>query len=197
MASAHALAAQAARLNREAGGPAIPALYFFTDPERTPDPVALARRLPRGAAVVYRHFGAPGRARTARQLAAIARTRGLVLLIGADPELARRVGADGVHWPQRLAPCVRGAGLVTVAAHDAEALTRAEALGADACVLGPVFPTRSAAANRPLGLFRASQLARAAHVPVIAIGGVNVGTAARLSGRGFAGVAAVDAFVGA
>ncbi len=197
MASAHALAAQAARLNREAGGPAIPALFFFTDPQRTPDPVAIARRLPRGAAIVYRHFGAPQRARTARRLAAIARTRGLFLLIGADPELALRVGADGVHWPQRLAPRLRGVGLVTAAAHDAQALAGAEALGADACVLGPVFATRSASANPPLGLFRASQMARATHMPVIALGGVNAENAARLCGRGFAGVAAVDAFVGA
>lgn len=197
MGPAHALAAQAARLNREAGALAIPALYFFTDPQRTPDPVAIARRLPRRTAVVYRHFGAPERAATARRLAAIARARGLFLLIGADPELAGRVGADGVHWPQRLAAHARNAGLVTVAAHDAQALAQAEAMGAHACVLGPVFATRSAAANRPLGLFHASQLARAARLPVIAIGGVNAENAARLRGRGFAGVAAVDAFVGA
>jgi thiamine-phosphate pyrophosphorylase len=195
MASSHALAAQAARLNREAGAPAIPALFFFTDPERTPDPAAVARRLPRATAIVYRHFGAPERARMARRLAAIARARGLVLLIAADPELARRVGAAGVHWPQRLAPHARGAGLMTVAAHDAQALARAEALGADACVLGPVFATRSASAHPPLGLFRASQLARAARVPVIALGGVSARSAARLAGRGFAGIAAVDAFL--
>lgn len=183
------------RLNRAAGAPAIPALFFFTDPARTPDPVAVARRLPRGTAIVYRHFGAPERERTARRLARIAHARGLLLLIGADPELAQRVGADGVHWPQRLAPCKRDGGLVTVAAHDAQAASRAESLGADACVLGPVFTTRSASANPPLGLFRASQIARAARLPMIALGGVNAKTAARLTGRGFAGFAAVDAFL--
>jgi thiamine-phosphate pyrophosphorylase len=183
------------RLNRAAGAPAIPALYFFTDPARTPDPIAVAQRLPRGTAVVYRHFGAPERARVARRLAGVARARGLVLLIAADPDLAQRVGADGVHWPQRLAPRERGAGLVTVAAHDAQAAAAAAGLGADACVLGPVFPTRSASANPPLGLFRASQIARATGVPVIALGGINARTAARLTGRGFAGFAAVEAFL--
>ncbi|MGH6950174.1 MAG: thiamine phosphate synthase, partial [Vitreimonas sp.] len=147
------------------------------------------------AAIVYRHFGAPERTRTARRLARIARSRELFLLIGADPELAQRVSADGVHWPQRLAPRERGSGLVTVAAHDAQAVARTESLGADACVLGPVFATRSTSANPPLGLFRASQIARAARVPVIALGGVNAKTAARLTGRGFAGIAAVDAFL--
>jgi thiamine-phosphate pyrophosphorylase len=193
MGSAHALAAQAARLNRDAGSPPIPALFFFTDPVRTPDPCAVAARLPRATAVVYRHFGAAERRRVARRLATIARTRGLVLLIAADPALAARVGADGVHWPQRLLPRARGPGLVTAAAHDADALARAEAMGADACVLGPVFATRSSSENAPLGLFRASRLARAARLPVIALGGVNARTAARLGGRGFAGVAAVEA----
>ena len=40
MGDQHALARLARRLNRDAGAPPIPALYFFTDPERTPDPVA-------------------------------------------------------------------------------------------------------------------------------------------------------------
>jgi thiamine-phosphate pyrophosphorylase len=107
------------------------------------------------------------------------------------------VGAEGVHWPQRMIPDKRGAGLVTIAAHDAVGLARATALGADACVLGPVFATRSAAGRTPLGLFHASQMARAAKLPVIALGGINAKTAAQLPGRGFAGLGAVDAFLDA
>lgn len=193
MGSARVLAGQARRLNQEVGSPAIPGLYFFTDPLRAPDPLTIAARLPRGSAVVYRHFGALERARTARRLAAICRARGLVLLIAADPALARRVGAAGVHWPERLLPSRRqGPGLVSVAAHSPAALARAVLFGADCCVLGPVFSTASASGNAPLGLFRASQLARAAAVPVIALGGVNTDTAQRLAGRGFAGLAAVE-----
>lgn len=198
MSALQALAAQAARLNRQAGAPPIPSLFFFTDPERTPDPAAIARRLPAGAAVVYRHFGAANRAGTARRLARIAKARGLVLLIAADPALAAAVGAAGVHWPQRLAGNARrGPGLMTVSAHDAAGVVQAGALGADACVLAPIFPTQSSSGRAPLGLFRASQLARASSVPVIALGGVNTRTAARLSGRGFAGLAAVEALAGA
>jgi thiamine-phosphate pyrophosphorylase len=195
MGSPHRLAALARRLNRDAGGPAIPALFFFTDPKRTPDPVAAAKRLPRGTAVVYRHFGAPDRAHIARQLAAICRDRTLALLIAADPDLARRVGADGVHWPEaRIAPRA-GPGLVTAAAHSAEAIARAAAYGANACVLSPIFPTRSKPRREPLGLFRASQLARRSAIPVIALGGVTAHNAQLLAGRGFAGVAAIDALM--
>ena len=48
--------------------------------------------------------------------------------------------------------------------------------------------------NPPLGLFHASQMARSARLPVVALGGVDARSARCLSGRGFAGIAAVDAF---
>lgn len=41
----------------------------------------------------------------------------------------------------------------------------------------------------------ASQIARGAALPVIALGGINVGNARKLAGRGFAGLAAIDAFL--
>jgi len=194
MRSSHQLAALARRLNREAGKPGAPSLFFLTDPERTPDPVAVARTLPRGTAVIYRHFGSEDRERVARKLADVCRSRALVLLIAADPELAWHIGADGVHWPEALLPAKRdGARFVTAAAHSAKAIARAAALGVDSCLLSPIFATRSASPNAPLGLFHASQIARGAAIPVIALGGVNADTARRLAGRGFAGLAAVDA----
>jgi thiamine-phosphate pyrophosphorylase len=196
MGSIHALAAQARRLNSEVGAAGIPALYFFTDPLRTPDPIAITKRLPRGTAVVYRHFGSDERASVARRLAAISHSRGLFLLIAADRALARRVGAAGVHWPEKRMPTQRdhAFAIETASAHSAEALARAVAFGADACVLAPVFDTRSASGNAALGLFHASQMARAARLPVIALGGIDAKNARTLSGRGFAGLAAVDAF---
>jgi thiamine-phosphate pyrophosphorylase len=85
--------------------------------------------------------------------------------------------------------------LVTAAAHDADAIAKANAAQLDACVLSPIFPSRSASAQSELGLFRASQLARASAIPVVALGGVNASNAKRLAGRGFAGVAAIDALI--
>jgi thiamine-phosphate pyrophosphorylase len=133
----------------------------------------------------------------ARKLATICRARRLVLLVAADPELAARVGATGVHWPERKLPAARDArfNLVTASAHSREAAVRAAAWGASACILGPVFETKSESGNAPLGLFRASQIARGSTIPVIALGGIAPRSARRLSGRGFAGFAAVDAFL--
>ncbi|MBL8535820.1 MAG: thiamine phosphate synthase [Hyphomonadaceae bacterium] len=194
MRSVHALAALARQLNRSAGAPPVPALYFMTDPARTPDPATIARRLPRGTAIVYRHFGAADRRRTARNLAALARDRGLILLIAADADLAAKVGAGGVHWPQRLLWRAERFGVTTVSAHNIGDVAHAERFGADAVILGPVFQTASASGNPPLGLFRASQLARKSPLPVIALGGVNARSSTHLAGRGFSGFAAVDAF---
>lgn len=184
------------RLNREAGSPSLPSLWLVTDPNRTPDPVAAAKRLPRGSGIIYRHFGAPDRRLTAQALAGLARRRGLVLLIGADPALAAVVGAAGVHLPERLAWRARALKgrhprwLVTAAAHSARAIAKGQA--ADALFLAPVFASRSPSATHALGPLRAARLANVGQTPVIALGGINARTATRLVGRGFAGLAAVD-----
>ncbi|MFM8374937.1 MAG: thiamine phosphate synthase, partial [Phenylobacterium sp.] len=137
---------------RPRGKRAPPPLLVFTDPDRTPDPVALALSLPRGTGLVYRAFGAPDRLEIARALAAIARRRGLVLFIGADVGLAVRIGAAGLHLPERLAgraPRLRRQGwLITAAAHSLRAARRP---GVDAFILSAVFPSASPSAGAPIG----------------------------------------------
>jgi thiamine-phosphate pyrophosphorylase len=176
---------------------ALPALLFFTDPVRTPDPEAVAERLPRGSAIVYRSFGAPDAEARALGLRAIARRRGLKLLIGQDVALARRVGADGVHLPERLAhragPLKRAepAWLITSAAHSVRA---ACASRADAVVISVALPSRSPSAGRALGPIRLAALVRAAGRPTYALGGINNETARRLLRTGVLGLAAVEGF---
>jgi thiamine-phosphate pyrophosphorylase len=177
-----------------------PSLLFFTDPARTPRPEAIARRLPRGTGVVFRAFGAADAETRGSELAAIARTRGLVLLVGADAGLAQRIGAAGVHLPERLAHRARRLRaahphwIVTVAAHSARAARRALAFGADAVVVSAVFESRSASAGAPLGALRLAILARWAGGPVIGLGGVDNKKARLLKDTGLTGLAAVDAF---
>ena len=178
----------------------LPSLLFFTDPIRTPDPEAIAWRLPRGAAIVFRAFGAADAGARAARLAAIARSRGLTLLIGADAGLAARLGADGVHLPQRLANRARSLGaahpgwIVTAAAHSTLAARRALAAGADAVVVSTVFASASPSAESPLGPIRMAILVRRAGGPVYALGGITDETARRLKGAGLVGLAAVSGF---
>ena len=178
---------------------ALPPLILVTDPDRTPDPVASAQRLPPGSAVIYRSFGAGDAEEVGRRLAAVARSRGLILLVGADAGLARRIGAHGVHLPERLghrACALRSAwpsALITVAAHSRWAVRRAERLGGDAVLLSSVFHSESPSAGRPLGRARFASIARSAHLPVYALGGVDMKNAPELLGSGAVGIAAVSA----
>lgn len=181
-------------------GKGLPAVWFVTDPARTTDPIAVARGLPRGSGIIYRHFGAADRLEIARSLARIALERRHVLLIGADPALAAEVGAAGVHLPERrLAEARRlrarhPGWIVTAAAHAPGAIRRAHAAGADAVLLSTIFPSRSPTAGAPLGAVRLAGLARRSPLPLYALGGVNSATAPRLVETGAAGFAAVDAF---
>lgn len=174
---------------------ALPALLFFTDPVRIPDPEAIAAQLPAGSAIVYRHFGAPDAEVRALRLKAIARERGLRLLIGQDIALAARIGAGGVHLPERLAYRARAlkrahpGWIVTSAAHSLVAARRS---GADAVVISTAFPSKSASARAALGPVRMAALVRAAGRPAYALGGVTKKTARRLVDVGLVGLAAVD-----
>lgn len=193
MAAAQALAAEARLPDR------LAPLLFLTDPERTPDPCAIAEALPAGAGVVYRTFGAADALETARRLREIADARGLMLLIGLDAALAEVSAADGVHLPEHAldhGPVLRArrpGWILTGAAHGAVGLAAAEAAGLDAALLSPVFPSRSPSAAQSLGVDRFSALARDAGLPVYALGGVGTGNVGRLAGTGAAGIAAVGA----
>jgi len=176
----------------------MPRLLVFTDPQRTPDLEALAARLPFGAALVYRAFGAPEAESVGRRLLRQVRARGGRLLIGADAGLAARLGADGVHLPERSAARARAlkarrpGWIVTAAAHSPWAARRARAAGVDGVVVSAVFPSRSASAGAPIGALRLAQIVRLADVPVYALGGVNDRTAGRLKNMRLAGLAAVE-----
>jgi len=175
----------------------LPGLLFLTDPARTTDLLRTAAHLPRGTGVIYRHFGAPNRRQIARKLASIARRRGLILLIAADPRLAEAVRAQGVHWPEAQRSQARrwsGAfALQTVSAHSPAALRHAARMGFDAALLSTVFPSDSPSAATPIGALKFQRLARSARLPVYALGGVHADTAGRVAGiGGLASIAGVE-----
>lgn len=187
---------------RTVRGQALPHLLFFTDPQRVPNPEAIAERLPAGAGIVYRAFSAEDAIERGRRLRVIATERGLLLLVGAHPGLAEGVRADGLHMPERLSaeiPRLRAEHsrwLITVAAHDRDALQAAERGGADAVVVSPIFPSNSPSAGEPLGVEGLKDLVAATSLPVYALGGVRARTVSRLIGSGIVGIAAVEALAG-
>lgn len=183
-----------ARLAMRLDGPRghLPALFALTDPDRTPDPLALARALPPGTGLILRTFGQAALEALAGDLAGIARAKGLVFLVAADPALAARCGADGVHWPERmLAQAARARfPIMTASAHGPGAIRRAAGL-VDAVLVSTAFASVSSSAGRPMGPFRLAAAARGARVPVYALGGITAQTLPRLNGLGISGAAAV------
>lgn len=187
---------------RTVRGRILPGLLFFTDPQRVPNPEAVAERLPAGAGIVYRAFDAEDAIERGLRLRAIATERGLLLLVGAHPGLAEAIRADGLHMPERLSaeiPRLRAEHshwLITVAAHDRGALQAAERVGADAVVVSPIFPSNSPSASEPLGVEGLKDLVAATSLPAYALGGVRARTVSRLFGSGIVGIAAVEALAG-
>ncbi|HEY6917435.1 MAG TPA: thiamine phosphate synthase [Allosphingosinicella sp.] len=174
----------------------LPRLWMMTD-ERQGDALwAALGRLPRGAGIVFRHYGLPLPERRAllAKVRRIARRRGLRLVIAA-PEGLPVSRQDGVHNPaMRLH---KYAELRTFSAHTVPELRAAKRKDADLVFLSPVFPTRSHPGAPTLGPLRFAKLVREAAMPVIALGGMDAARARRLRGSGAYGWAAIDAWTDA
>lgn len=176
----------------------MPSMLFLTDPVRTPEPWVTAARLPVGAAVIYRHFGAADAPEVAARLRDVTREAGVLLLIGLDAALAERVGADGVHLPERASSAAYALGgrrpdwLLTGAAHSTTAVAAARDL--DAVIVSPVFRAGGvSAASEPLGLPTLDLMTTVAPCGVYALGGIDAETAPDLIGTGVCGFGAVAA----
>jgi thiamine-phosphate pyrophosphorylase len=126
-----------------------------------------------------------------------ARAAGVPVLLNGTEAEARRLGFDGVHWPEISIPARRGppaaaaARLVRSAAvHSAVAVGRAEAAGADLVVFGPVFTSGTKAG---VGTAALAEVVRRSNLPVLAIGGIDAARVAACLAAGAAGVAVVSA----
>lgn len=198
---ARALWNAATALNRAAAAvspaaAALPAMLFFTDPDRTPRPWETAARLPAGSAVVYRAFGASDAVETGYRLREATAGRDVKLLVGLDPDLAEAIDADGLHLPERAADQAarirsdRPGWILTAAWHGLSPPPE----DLNALILSPVFPAGGASAAKPvLGVAAFEQNVKAARLPVYALGGVTPQNAATLARTGACGLAAVNA----
>lgn len=113
--------------------------------------------------------------RLAREAISRCHHRGARLLVNGEPELAARLGADGVHLTAaRLAVLDRRPDLpwVGVSCHGREELDRAARLKLDYVVLGPVLSTLSHPGATTLGWEGLATLIRDYPLPVYAIGGM-------------------------
>jgi thiamine-phosphate pyrophosphorylase len=173
-------------------------LYLIT-PSALPDLADFARRLEQAfaggdvAALQLRLKGAGEAviAEAVKVLNPIVQAHGAVLILNDRPDLAARLGCDGVHVGQGDASCAEARRLmgpermVGVTCHDSRhlAIEAAEA-GADYVAFGAFFPTvTKAAATRAdpelLSIWQETML-----TPCVAIGGITAANAQPLAAAG-------------
>ena len=106
----------------------------------------------------------------------LAHAHGAQVLINGDTELAREIGADGVHLNgSQLATCITRPDLAWCAAscHNAAELQRAAEIGLDFAVLSPVLPTQTHPGVTHLGWEKFTQIVAGSAIPVYALGGLH------------------------
>lgn len=135
---------------------------------------------------------------------------GVPLLVNDRADVARAVGADGVHVGRRDLPAsaareiVGPEAYVGLSVHDVADLgeggparLRDELAAVDYLGAGPVFPQRTKPdAETPIGLDGLAEVCAAAPLPCVAIGGIDATSAAAVRAAGAAGVAVVSAVCG-
>lgn len=205
-----------------------PILSLITDRKRFGEerlPEIVSRAVDGGVNLVQlREKDLPAEALTllASELRRVTRGRAL-LVVNGPPEIARSVGADGIHLPEprrSTFPVLRSAfreersrcplseqeplhvelgtwnverGLVGRSVHDVEGAREAARGGADYLQAGHVFETASHPGEPPRGTEWLRDVCRAVSVPVIAVGGVTAGNVGACIRAGARGVAVISA----
>ena len=169
------------------------------------DPADLARAFLAGGATFLqlRAKNASGAAflAAATKIAALARSANALLIVNDRADIARLADADGVHVGQDDLPpaavrCVVGPdAIVGISTHTPDQIDAAIREQIDYVAVGPVFDTATKGTGyAPIGLDLvrgAAARARAAGLPLVAIGGITLDRAADVVAAGASSVAVI------
>ena len=137
--------------------------------------------------------------RLGRELLAVTRRYGALLIVNDHPAIAREIGADGAHVGREDPPVAEARAMLgpeaILGASCYGAVARAvaaEQAGADYVAFGTPFPspTKPKRTDISLGIFR--EVKRQVKVPVFAIGGITVDNARQVIDAGADGIAVVS-----
>lgn len=137
------------------------------------------------------------------ELLSICRKAGVPFVIDDDVEVARAIGADGVHVGQDDMACAdaRAAlgprAIVGVSVQTIEQARAAQADGADYLGVGALIPTPTKPDAADVTLDELKGICAAVDIPVVGIGGLNASTIPLLKGSGARGAAVVSAIFAA
>jgi thiamine-phosphate pyrophosphorylase len=186
----------------------LPPLYPIVDVRRTDREAHRAaldftRRLTTGGATLVqlraKKLSSGGLEALAAELIQDLSATACRLIVNDRTDIAMCVGAAGVHLGQEDTPADlarRIAGdrmIIGVSTHSPGEATAVDSSIVDYLAFGPVFdsPTK-AGVREPRGLDQLEQVCRASAVPVVAIGGITLATAAQAWSAGAASVAVIN-----
>ena len=142
--------------------------------------------------------------RLGREILAVTRRYGALLIVNDHQTVAREIGADGVHVGRDDPPITETRAIVgpdvIIGAScygDVERAVAAEQAGAAYVVFGTPFPspTKAKRIDISLGIFREAK--QRVRVPVFAIGGITLANASQVIDAGADGIAVVSGVFGA
>ncbi|MBI4436956.1 MAG: thiamine phosphate synthase [Candidatus Omnitrophica bacterium] len=126
---------------------------------------------------------------------------GALLIVNERVDVAKAVGADGLHIGQddlslkRARQEIGGNRLLGVSTHSLEQARRAFQEGADYIGVGPIFKTPTKPDYAPVGLEFIHEVRKNLSIPFIAIGGINLSNIEEVLGAGAYAIAVVRAVV--
>ncbi|MDH7498830.1 MAG: thiamine phosphate synthase [candidate division NC10 bacterium] len=183
-------------------------LYLVLDPELAPArPLTeLAREAIEGGVSLLQLRYKGGKCREflelAKRMKEISAEGRVPLIINDRLDIALAAGADGVHLgqedlPPQEARRILGPQIILgVSAANLQEAQEAERAGASYLGLGSIFPTASKPdAGRPIGTEVIAEVSRAVHIPVVAIGGIQIDNVEEVIRKGASGVAVISALL--
>jgi 8-oxo-dGTP diphosphatase len=160
----------------------LPALYAISNVKELGESVFLQRlevALNNGLSLVQlreKEYSRESLRRLGLKMLPLLRQYDARLIINADIDLAQEVGADGVQLTAKQIDELHerpAVGWCAASCHSAAELRRAEELGCDFALLGPVTPTLSHPGAQHLGWEKFSAISAGASIPVYALGGLS------------------------
>lgn len=134
-----------------------------------------------------------------RELKALAEQYRVPFVVNDDIDIALAIGADGVHVGQSdivgkdVRAMIGPDKILGISASTVEEAVEAQRAGADYIGVGAVFTTTTKENATSLTVAQLREICDVVEIPVVAIGGINAGNIAQLSGSGVDGVAVVSA----
>lgn len=135
----------------------------------------------------------------AKEIQKLCRKYNVPFVINDNVEIAKEIGADGVHVGQEdmasgeVRKILGDGKIIGVSAHNVKEALEAQSNGADYLGVGAAFPTGSKDDVNVISHDEIKAICEAVNIPVIAIGGINIDNISELNGTGICGVAVISA----